>query len=63
MQQQMLDAFSAQQEVIKRVALLESGHQPAVPEASASQVGALCCVSMALLLELSQTKGLRPRLC
>ena len=46
-QQQMLDAFNAQREVHKRLALLEHGHQSAVPEASASQVGPTSSMSTA----------------
>ena len=60
-QQQMLDAFNAQREVHKRLALLEHGHQSAAPEASASQVGPTCLTTMASLVELSQMEGLSPK--
>ena len=53
----MLDAFNAQREVHKRLALLEHGHQPAVPEATASEVGPTCPTSMASAVELSRMEG------
>ena len=62
-QQQTQDAFNAQEEVNKRLALLEHGHQAAVPEDSASQVGVTCPPSMASLLELSRMKEVPPRIC